>query len=57
MYRVYYINFQYFADYLFDTLQDAIKFGKTKGLEFQIYEKRKLVAYATGVSLNVHYLD
>jgi len=57
MYRVYYTNFQYFADALFETLQEAIQFGKSKGLEFQVYEPNKLVAYAEGFSLNVHYVD
>jgi hypothetical protein len=57
MFQIYYTNFQYNADELFETIQEAIEFGKSKGFEFQVYLKNKLVAYAEGFSLNVHYID
>ena len=37
MYRVYFINFGYYADKSFDTAEDALYYGKGGGFEFVVY--------------------
>ena len=51
MYEVWFINFGYLADKVFETLEDAIAFGKQKGFEFSVFRDNDLVGSATGVSL------
>lgn len=52
MYEVWFINFQYLADQVFETLEEAIQYGKQKGFEFSVFCDNDLVGSATGVTLN-----
>ena len=51
MFEVWFINFGYLANEVFETLEDAIGYGKHKGFEFSVFCDNDLVGSATGVSL------
>lgn len=53
MYEVWFTNFGYLADEVFDTLDEAVKFGLDKGFEFSVFCDNDMVAYASGVTLSV----
>lgn len=55
MYELYFTNFGYHADDVFDTLGEAIEFGKNKGFEFSVFKDGDMVGYASGVSLSWHF--
>ena len=38
MYKVYWFNFDNFAIDSFDTVTEAINYGKSKGFEFAVYD-------------------
>lgn len=44
MFRVYYINHDYFAAQEFDTLTHAVAYGKSKCFDFSVYNGDTLVA-------------
>jgi hypothetical protein len=44
MYRVYYINFSYFADGEWQTLEDAVAYVKSKCFQAAIYRGDDMVA-------------
>lgn len=52
MYSCYVINFKYFYNDIKPTLKEAITYGRSKGFEFSVWEKGKIVGHCTGVSLN-----
>jgi hypothetical protein len=43
-FRIYFINFDYFAQESFSTLDEAIKYGISKGFEFSVQKDGKLLA-------------
>jgi len=43
MFRIYYINFLYFANETFGTLDMAISYGKSKGFEFNVSKNGDIV--------------
>lgn len=49
MYKVYFINFGYFSDRRFDTLEAAKEWGKSKGFEFTVYDENDVVQGTWGV--------
>ena len=53
-YELYWTNFQYLSDVVFDTLDEAIAYGRSKGFEFSVFLDGDMVGYAQGVSLNWH---
>ena len=52
MYEVWFINFKYLANEVFESLEEAIEYGKQKGFEFSVFLDNDLVGSATGVSLS-----
>lgn len=42
-FRVFYTNFDYFAQYTFSSYDEAIAYGKSKGFEFCVYLGSELV--------------
>ena len=52
MFEVWFINFGYLADKVFETLEEAIEYGKQKGFEFSVFYDNDLVGSATGVALS-----
>lgn len=54
MYEIWYSNFHYLDHNAFETLDEAIAHGRSKGFEFQVYFDNDLVGYAEGVSLTWH---
>lgn len=36
MFQIYYPNFGFYLDPIFDTIEDAVSFGKSKGFQFII---------------------
>ena len=55
MFRCYSINMGYWLDPVFDTLKEAIVYGRSKGFEFSVYSKEavawKYEGACAGVSL------
>lgn len=51
MYEIWYSNFHYLDHNAFETLDEAIAHGRSKGFEFEVYFDNDLVGYAEGVSL------
>lgn len=47
MYRILWTNFGYFAQQQFDSLEDAVEYGKSKCFEFQVYYNRDLIGWWT----------
>lgn len=43
MYRIYWINFDYFSQDVFETLESAIKYAKSKSFQFVIYSGNQIV--------------
>ena len=56
MYELWYTNFKYLDDKVFDCLDDAIAYGKSKGFEFSVYLDNDMVGYAEGVNLTWYQL-
>lgn len=52
MFACYATNFAYFYNERKNTLDEAIKYGRSKGFEFQIYKNGTLIGYCSGVSLS-----
>lgn len=52
MYEIWYTNFQRLDDSVFETLEDAITHGRSKGFEFSVFFDGDMVGYANGVSLS-----
>lgn len=61
MYEVLQTNFGTLYPEAFETLKEAIAYGKSKGFEFTVFYTNdyvnEMVAYAKGPSLSVHYVD
>jgi hypothetical protein len=57
MYEIYFANFGYYSDDVFDTLGEAIEFGKNRGFEFSVFKDGDLVGYASGVNLSWHFCN
>ena len=51
MYELWYTNFKYLDDKVFDSLDDAIQYGKSRGFEFSVFLDGDMVGYTEGVSL------
>jgi hypothetical protein len=54
MYRCYLTNFGWFLEGQFQSIHQAISFGKSKGHEFTVYHNNTIVGYCSGVSLSWH---
>lgn len=54
MYELYWTNFRYLSDDVFDTLDEAIAYGRSKGFEFSVFLDGDMVGYAQGVALDWH---
>lgn len=52
MYEVWNINSSYLYHDIFDSLEDAILYGRSKGFEFSVFFDGDLVGSATGVTLS-----
>ena len=52
MYKIWFINFGYLADPVFDTPEDAVAWGKSKGFEFSVFKDGDPIGSATGVTLS-----
>jgi hypothetical protein len=44
MYKIYFINFQYYSNKTADSLAEAIKIGKEAGFEFAVHFNNEIVA-------------
>lgn len=51
MYELYWTNQNYLADQVFETLDEAIEYGRSKGFEFSVFLDGDMVGFASGVSL------
>lgn len=56
-YEIYFTNFGYFHEQTFDTIDEAVEFGKERGYEFSVHEfpGGKMVGACLGVSLTRNY--
>ena len=51
MYELYWTNHNYLADQVFETLDEAIQYGRSKGFEFSVFLDGDIVGFASGPSL------
>jgi hypothetical protein len=51
MFEIWWNNSAYLAEEIFENLEDAISFGRSKGFEFTIFRDHDMVGYAIGVTL------
>lgn len=56
MYEVYKTNFGHFYDPYFNTVEEAINYGRERGFEFSVHEVNggKMIGYASGARLQWH---
>jgi len=52
MYEVWNINSSYLYHDVFDSLEDAILYGRSKGFEFSVFFDGDLISSYTGVTLS-----
>lgn len=61
MYEVIFTNFGSIGSEAFDTLKEAIAYGRSKGFEFHVFYitdyVNELVGYAKGPSLSFHTVE
>ena len=61
MYEVFFTNFGHAAGEAFDTLKEAVAYGRSKGFEFTVFYaddyRNEMVGYARGPSLSFHAVD
>lgn len=53
MYRCFLFNFGYFLEGEFNTLIEAVDYGRSKGFEFLIYHNNMVIASCSGPSLTL----
>jgi hypothetical protein len=61
MYEVFFTNFGYADQQPFDTLKEAVEYGRSKGFEFTVFYtddyRNEMVGYAKGPSLSFHAVE
>ena len=53
MYRCFVYNFGYFLDDEFETIKEAVEYGRSKGFEFLIYHDKMVIGSCSGPSLRL----
>jgi len=51
MYRCYLANFGWFLEGQFNSVKEAVDFGRSKGYEFIVYKDKEIIGHCCGVAL------